>query len=144
MTINNLEYSPSSTVRQWFYPYIPFGSDYVIYTSQYGSGTGYTRKYDLLVHKLGKSDYQHYQITQTNNGYSFQKLSDGDYSGFTTSYPVNAYSNVAGVGLEEQTLPCVNNTICFMLIVLASLAVLKTVFGGIVKLWRNRAKDVYA
>lgn len=143
MNISNYEYSPPSSIRNMFYNYIPFGSDYVIYTSQYGTGTNYTRKYDLLVHKLGKNTYEHYQITQTSSNTSIEKLSDGDYSSFVTSEPYYAYSNVAGSGIQETTLPCVNNTICFMLIILASVAVLKLVFGGI-KFWASRKNDIYS
>lgn len=143
MNISNLEYTPPANVRNYFYNYIPFGSDYVIYTSQYGTGTNYTRKYDLLVHKLGSKLYKHYQATQTNSGTTFTVLSDGNYDSFVTSQPFYSYSNIAGSGIQDTTLPTVNNTICFMLIILASVSVIKMVFGGI-KLWSNRKRDIYS
>lgn len=143
MNINNLEYSPPSNIRNMFYNYIPFGSDYVIFTSQYGTGSNYTRKYDLYVHKLGQKVYKHYQATQTTNGTTFSTLSDGDYDSFVTAEPFYAYSNVAGTGIQESTLPCVNNTICFMLVILASVAVIKLVFGGI-KFCLSRKRDIYS
>lgn len=136
MTINNLEYSPPSQVRQLLYSLVPFGSEWVCYCSHY-SQSG--RTYDIIFKKPISDQLYHYQAISSGSGYSLAQVSTIDtFDGFVVSYPYYCYSSVPEQGIRES-LPTTNDFICLMLIVCASLAVLKTVFGG-VRLWVNRRK----
>lgn len=139
MQINNLGYNVPSQVRQLLYSVVPFGSEYVCFTSAYSQAS---QTYDILFKKIGSKQLYHYQVVHTGgttNSYVLSEVSSSDqYDGFTVSDPYYCYSSIPSQGILEK-LPSTDNLICFMLIVLASLAVLRTVFGGI-KLWKNRKR----
>lgn len=146
MTINNLEYDVPQHVRDLAYSYIPFGSEYVLYTSEY---TNTRRVYDLLYKKPVSDVVHHVQIVNVPASYTgsaswlVSVLPDleSSYEGFDVQYEYYAYSSIPGEGVHEQ-LPTTGDLVCLMLIVCASLMVLKTVFGG-VRLWRSRKPSVY-
>lgn len=138
MQINNLNYNVPSQVRQLLYSQIPFGSEYVLYCSSYSQAT---QVYDLLFKKVASDNLYHFRVTHSNNDYTLSEITESDsYDGFTVQSPYYCYSSLPQQGIKES-LPTTNDLICLMLIVLASLAVLRTVFGGI-KLWFSQKKSV--
>lgn len=135
MTINNNPYSVPSNVWTVFESYLPFGCDYVAYCSRYNTSL---REYTLLYRKIGSKSISRVVALSNSGGYytfSESELSN-TYDGFVTSIPYYCYSNLKGQG-QYTTLPSTNSLVCLMLVVCASLMVLRTVFGGI-KLWRSR------
>lgn len=136
MNINNETSTVSSTARQYFYSQIPFGSDYVIFTSG-------ENEYTMYLRRVGQKKYTTYRITRVRQGttssYYYNMTHDTteyDYTNFTVSYPYYSYSNIDNCGIRES-LPCESGMQTLMLIVLASCAVLCVVFGG-VRLCRRR------
>lgn len=146
MIINNLPYDVPSHVRELLYSYIPFGSEYVLYTSEY---TNNRRVYDLLYKKPVSDVVHHVQIVNVPASYSgsaswsVSVLNDleSSYDGFDVQEVYYSYSSIPGEGTKEQ-LPTTGDLVCLMLIVCASLMVLKTVFGG-VRFWHSRKSSVY-
>ena len=136
MNINNETSTVSSTARQYFYSQIPFGSDYVIFTSG-------DNEYTMYLRRVGQKKYTTYRIKRVRQGstssYYYNMTHDTteyDYTNFTVSYPYYSYSNIDNCGIREA-LPCESGMSTLMLIVLASCAVLTVVFGG-VRLCRRR------
>lgn len=139
MNISNLSYSCPSQVKEVFYSYLPFGSDYVIFCSEYSTSR---REFTCLYRKIGQKNLSEITAVSTRSGstaswsgYDFDEVSlvDTEYSGFSVSDPYYAFSNAKGQG-QYETLPSTDSLVCLMLIICASLSVLRTVFGGI-KLW---------
>ena len=136
MTINNIEQNVPSQARQLLESVVPFGSNYVVFCSEYSvSGV---RKYDVIYNPIVGKKIYHFQVTQ--NGSFWSQVSEisvtDDYDGFTVSHPYYAYSSIPKEGIFE-TLPTTSTFICLMLIVCCCLSILRTVFGG-VKLWSVR------
>lgn len=135
MNINNVPQSVNSTAKNLLYSYIPFGSDYVIYTeSDY--------KYVLLLRRIGHEDLEKYTVSRvrTYDDYYYDVVKSADtsnYTGFTVEYPYYCYSNVNNCGIRE-VLPCNTDISTFMLLIVASVCVFRLVFGGI-RLWRRKS-----
>ena len=142
MQVVNLPYDVPQHVRDLFYSYLPFGSEYVIYTSEYSNSR---RVYDLLYKKPVSEVVHHVQVVNVpatmggSASWTVTVLSDLNdaYTGFDVDQVYYSYSSLPGEGVKEA-LPTTGDLVCLMLIVLASLACLKTVFGG-VKMWRRRS-----
>jgi hypothetical protein len=139
MTINNQNYNVPSQVRSLLLSVVPYGSEYVLYTSSYSQGS---QVYDLWFKKPAQVSLNHYQVTHvsgSSNSYTLSEVStDLTYDGFSVSEPYYAYSSIPGQGIFEK-LPSTDNMMCLMLIICASLAILRTVFGGI-RLWSSKRK----
>ena len=136
MNINNEQYSVPSAVWNVFQSYISFGSDYVAYCSRYSSSS---REFVLLYRKIGSEDFSRVTATYHNGGYyTFVEDTTSVENDVVVDYPYFAYSNYKGQG-QYTTLPSTSSLMCLMLVVCASLLVLRTVFGGI-KLWGNRKR----
>lgn len=126
-------------VRGIFYNLIPFGSDYVIFCSSYSSSQ---QVYDLYYTRPVVHDQHHYTIShQTGGDYILNEDTSFNeaYDGYMVSSPYYAYSSSSGQGVKE-VLPATNDITAFMLIVVASILILRTVFGGI-KFWSDRKKQ---
>ena len=136
MQITNLPQNVPAQVKNLFYSIIPFGSDYVIFTSSYSVNS---QVYDLYFAEPITHTFHHYTVThQSNSEYVLNEDTsfDTSFDGFSVSYPYYCYSSSPLEGIIEK-LPCVDNIICFSLIVVSLLCVLKVVFGGI-RLWSSR------
>lgn len=136
MTINNQISNVNSIAKQYFYSQIPFGSDYVIFTSG-------DYEYTMYLRRVGQKKYTTYKVSRIRQGststYYYVMSHDNtelDYTDISVSYPYYSYSNIENCGIKEQ-LPCESGMSTLMLIVLASCAVLTVVFGG-VRLCRRR------
>lgn len=135
MNINNIPESVNSTAKNLLYSYIPFGSDYVIFTES-------ERTYVLLLRRIGKNDVEKYTVSRVDANYDYYydvvKSADiSNYTGFTVEYPYYCYSNVNNCGIRE-VLPCNTDISTFMLLIVASVCVFRLVFGGI-RLWRRKS-----
>lgn len=134
MTINNQTSSVNSTAKNLFYSDIPFGSDYVIYTSA-------DNEYTMYLRRVGHSTFDKYVVRRFSNSsnYHWQVLTEGEETDLTevsVQNPYYAYSNMPMQGVAE-TLPCMGYVNSMMLIVLACSAILTVVFGGI-RLWLRK------
>lgn len=145
MTINNVQQDVPARVRELLYSYVPFGSDYVVYTSEY---TNNRRVYDLMYKKPASDTVHHVQVVNIPASYggtttwTINELSDiSGYDSFDVQEVYYSYSSIPGQGTKEP-LPTTGDLVCLMLIVCATLMVLKTVFGG-VKMWQQRKYSVY-
>lgn len=140
MTINNLEFSVPQQARQLLYSCIPYGSEYVIFTSSYNQGQ---QVYTLIYKEPAKTDLHQFNLTHANNTWDLTEVNNNNvYDSFSVQVPYYAYSSVRGQGVKEA-LPISSEIGNFMLIVICCLLVLKTVFGGI-KLWsQKRRYSVY-
>lgn len=136
--LNQMQTVPQN-VRGMFYNIIPFGSEYVIYCSSYSPTE---QVYDLYYSRPVLHDQHHFSITHQSGGdYILNEDSEfsTSYDGYVVSHPYYSYSSLSAQGIKE-TLPVTYDIIAFMGIVIASLLILKTVFGGI-KLWSDRIKQ---
>lgn len=134
MTITNQTTTVNAQAKNLLYSDIPFGSDYVIYTSADNEVTMYLRR-------VGHDTYDKYVVRRTGStsSYYWQVVTNAQATNVTevsVQYPYYAYSSMPMQGVAE-TLPCMGYMDSMMLIVLASCAVLSVVFGGI-RLWRKR------
>lgn len=130
MYIQNVGSQVPSNIRSVFDSYIPFGSDFVYYCldNSYGNNT-----YVAIYRKIGSSSISRVMAQRSSDGfYTFTQTDDiaGDWSTVSLSHPEYGYSNMTGVG-QYYDLPSGNTLLTVCIVVLASLAVLKTVFGGI-------------
>lgn len=138
MNINNLNQSVPDAVRDIFFGYVPFGSDYVMYCSNNNNGVA---EYTMLYRKIGEKTLSRV-ICSRSSGTSNWSLSSTDlsteYNGFTVSSPYYCYSNLKGQGRYTEN-PTGNSLVVLMLVVCASIAVLRLVFGGIT-LWSGKSE----
>lgn len=143
MNIVNVNQNVPDQVRQIFEGFIPFGSDYVMFCDRYSTTAG--ASYSCRWRAVGSSSVSSVSVSRSSSSgdWSVSSVSTlGDYDGFVVSLPYYAYSNLQGQG-RYTVLASGQNLVVLMLVVCASLAVLRTVFGGI-KFWRSRRKsDVY-
>lgn len=128
--IHNLPTIPSSQVKQYFYSRIPFGSEYYIYSVPQ-TQNGLT-EYEMILRKVGTNDYEGFNLSRasTSSPYVLSRFTVGSAEEIRVDYPYYCYSSESSQGIVE-TLPSASNTNTMLLIVVASLAVLRTVFGGI-------------
>lgn len=142
MNIVNSTSTVNSTVKNLLYSYIPLGSDYmIICDSDYS--------YVMYLRRIGQDYFTRYDVDRVSSGSStygttyYYTVSHDDthleYDELTCSYPYYSYSNISGQGIRE-TLPVVNDTCAILLLVIASMMVLRFVFGGI-KLWKSRLRS---
>ena len=134
MTINNQTTTVNATAKNLLYSDIPFGSEYVIYTSGDNQVTMYLRR-------IGHDTFDKYvcQRTGTTSNYRWELTTvaqSTSVDSVSVAYPYYAYSNIPIQGVAE-TLPCMGYVDSMMLIVLACSAILSAVFGGI-RLCRRR------
>ena len=140
-SVNNLAYTVPDAVRDIFYSYLPYGSDYVMFCDRYSTGvsSGIT-SYTMLYRRVGKDTVDSVVCSRSSSSAEWvvtTSSSSDEYDGFTVSKPYYAYSNLNGQG-RYTVLPSGQNLVVLMLVICASLLVLKTVFGGI-RLWRSRS-----
>lgn len=141
LNIQNEPNTVPSNVKNLFYNSIPFGSDYLIYTKSYSNTS---QLYECIVVEPVTNEVHVYQVShQAGGDYVFSEVQN-NYSSFDkiiSENPYYSFSSYSGQGVKEA-LPINSDIITFMLIVIASILVLKTVFGGI-RLWSNRRKNIY-
>lgn len=141
MNVSNVNVSVPDQVRELFFGYVPFGSDYVMYCSDNNNGVS---EYTLLYRKIGSSTIESVvcrRASASSNWVISSSSLDREYDGFSVSSPYYSYSNVEGAG-RYTVSPTGQNTAILMLIVIACCCVLKVVFGG-VRLWSRRS-DIYS
>lgn len=140
MVINNQKQSTPQNVRGLFYNIIPFGSEYVIFCSSYDNTH---QVYDLYYSDPVIHTQHHYTLThQTGGDYVLSEDTSfsADYDGYSVASPYYSYSSLPKQGIKES-LPVTADITAFMLIVVASILVLRTVFGGI-KLWSRKKSSL--
>lgn len=125
MTINNYNSNVPSTVKQYFYSQIPYGSEYYIYTSN-------SNNYVMLLRKVGSDTFTQYTVTRNTSSshYTYSVSDYGSIDSVTVSDPVYCYSSESLCGIKE-VLPNAQWLDSLMLIVTCSCIVLAVVFGGI-------------
>lgn len=137
MNVTNINSSVPDAVRDLFFGYLPYGSDYVMYCSRSdAAGVSYT----CLYRRVGSSSVDSVTVSRNGGAGDFVVTSsstNNDYDGFTVSNPYYAYSNLEGQG-RYTVNPSGQNLVVLMLIVCASIAVLRLVFGGI-SLWAGKS-----
>lgn len=130
MTINNYPANVPSSVRGVFDSYVPFGSDLVYYCVSNAYNT--TAEYDAIFRPVGSDQLKLVRaVRQTDGTYEFS-ISDrsGDLQGVVVAHPEYAVSNIAGAG-QYYDPPSGSGLVVVCVVVLASLSILRTVFGGI-------------
>lgn len=141
MNIVNDMSTINTTAKNLLYSYIPLGSKYMIVCDGDYS-------YVMYLKRVGQSYYTRYNVDRVSSGsgsyvnYYYTVSHDDtqlDYDSLTCSYPYYSYSNISGQGIRE-TLPVMNETCAVLLVIIASIMVLKFVFGGI-KLWKNKQRS---
>lgn len=130
MNISNYPSNVPTNVRSVFDSYIPFGSDFVYYcvNNSYGDAS-----YRAVYRSIGSKDISEIIATRQSDGtYSFvhNESIQGDYSSISVSHPEYAYTNLKGVG-EYYELSSASTLLTVCVIVIASLTILRTVFGGV-------------
>lgn len=142
MNISNLNQVVPDQVRDLFFGYVPFGSDYVMFCSNNNNGVA---EYTLLYRKIGEKSLSRVvcrRSSATSDWVVSSSSLDTEYDGFSLSAPYYAYSNIEGQG-RYTVSPTGQNLAVLMLVVIASCFVLKIVFGGI-RLWSNRKSSIYS
>lgn len=137
-SINNAAVNVPDAVRDIFYGYLPYGSEYAMYCERSDSSSV---SYAMLYRRTGSKYLS--AVTVSRSSPSSEWVVDDytttvEYSGLIVSRPYYCYSNIQGQG-RYTLLPSGQNLVVLMLIVCASLAVLKFVFGGI-KLWHEKSE----
>lgn len=131
MTINNYYSAVPDNIKQVFDSYVPFGSDFVYYcVSNVG---GMPSEYVALYRPVGSDQLQRVTATRSGNNNTFvftQSEAAGSLDGVTVVHPEYAYSNLVGAGRYYDP-PSGSGLVVICVVVLASLAVLRTVFGGV-------------
>lgn len=138
--INNEQYTVPSQALQVLESYIPFGNDYVIFTETYSNSdrvyTAYYKSWSEDQYHVVKVRYVY--SSAYNNYYSVIQSDDISLSSVSVAYPYYSYSNIKNCGIYTK-LPSEDSLQTFLLIVICSLVVLRTVFGGI-KLWSEKLR----
>lgn len=141
MLISNVNHTIPAEVRDVFLGDIPFGSDYIMYCSEY---TTQRQSYECIVRYVGESMiHLHTATKQAGSDYVFNTSEyNHDVSTVTTVHPDYCYGNIRGQ-CRYVSVPSASDLVCLCLIVIASLTALRVVFGGI-KLWSSsRRKPVF-
>lgn len=135
--IQNVEYTVPSAVKNFFYSYIGFGDEYVIYTASRSSYS--TSVYILLLRKVGQSNFTEYRCSYNGSVYNISS-SSSSVEEIAVEYPYYSYSSTAGVGTVEL-VPSAHGLGILCLVIIAGCLVLRTVFGGI-KVWSTKRRVV--
>lgn len=134
MEINNATTTVNATAKNLFYSKIPFGSEYVIFSE---SSTGYnTYDYIMYLKKPFAEEYEAYEITRQDNIYQIAQKRSFAAEELFVQNPYYAYSNIKDLGVRE-VLPVHTELITFSCLLLASVVIMKTMFGGLFK-WSKK------
>lgn len=128
--VNNYPQIPPSNIVGVFDGKVPFGSEFIYFCAE--SGSGVNTKYTALWRVPGSDTINAFDaVRQADGTYTFRDREEYEsYDLLSGTHPEYCYSSVPGGGQFHQ-LSSGGQLQTLMIVVICSLLILKTVFGGI-------------